>query len=129
MNSNLLQPCITESTRTVDKQKPTLIDNIFVNLFNKELKSGNLVEKISDHLANFIIIKNISKKTTKQKNKVTDLHSFNKDKYLEDLKELEDLHLQKHNNVNQTFIVYMISYFLLLLNMHHTKLYLKKKIN
>ena len=70
MNSNLLQSCITESTRTVDKQKPTLMDNIFVNLFNKELKSGNLVEKISDHLANFIIIKNISKKTTKQKNKV-----------------------------------------------------------
>ena len=82
MNSNLLQPCIIEPTRIVDKQKPTLIDNIFVNLFNKELKSGNLVEKISDGLPNFIIIKNINKKASKQKIKVRDLHSFNKENTL-----------------------------------------------
>ena len=106
MNSNLLQPCIIEPTRIVDKQKPTLVDNFFVNLFNKELKSGNLGQKISDHLPNFIIIKNINKKILKQKIKVRDLHSFNKHKYLEDLKELEDFHLQKHNNVNQMFNAY-----------------------
>ena len=35
-----------------------------------------------------------------------DLQIFNKDKYLEDLKELENLHLQKYNNVNQTFNIY-----------------------
>ena len=57
------------------------------------MKSGDLVKKISDHLTNFIIIKNVNKKTSKQKNKESDLHSFNKDKYLEDLKELENLHL------------------------------------
>ena len=79
MNSNLFQPCITEPTRIVDKQKPTLIDNIYVNLFNIELKSGNLVEKISDHLPNFIIITNINKKISKHKIKVRDLHSCNKD--------------------------------------------------
>ena len=78
MNSNLFQPCITEPTRIVDKQKPTLID-IYVNLFNVELKSGNLVEKISDHLPNFIIITNINKKISKHKIKVRDLHSCNKD--------------------------------------------------
>ena len=100
MNSNLLQPCIIERTRTVDKQNPNLMDNISVNLFNKGLKIGSLIEKISDHLPNFIIIKNLNKKTSKQKFKVRDLHSLDKDKYLEDLKELEVLHLQKHNNVN-----------------------------
>ena len=47
-----------------------------------------------------MIIKNINKKISKQKIQVRDLHSFDKDKYLEDLNELEDLHLQKHNNVN-----------------------------
>ena len=46
MNSNLLQTCIIEPTRIGDKQKPTLFENVFVNLFNKELNSGNLVEKI-----------------------------------------------------------------------------------
>ena len=84
-----------EPTRIVDKQKLTLIDNIFVNLFNIEVKSGNFIGKISDHLPNFTIIKSINKKTSKQKIKVRDLHSFDNDKYLEDLKELEDLHLQK----------------------------------
>ena len=87
-------------------KKPTLIDNIFVNLFNKKLKSGNLIKKISDHLPNLIIIKNINKKTSKQNIKVRDLNSFDQDKYLEDLKELEDLHLEKHNNVNQMFNIY-----------------------
>ena len=79
MNSNLDLPCITEPTRIVDKQKPTLIDNIFVNRFGKELKSGNLIKEISDCLPNFTNIKNINKKTSKQKIKVRDLHSFHKD--------------------------------------------------
>ena len=37
---------------------------------------------------------------------MSDLNSFDQDKYLEDLKELEDLHLEKHNNVNQMFNIY-----------------------
>ena len=81
MNSNLHLPCINEPTRIVDKQKPTLIDNTFVNLPSKELKSGNLIKKISDHLPNFINIKNINKKTSKQNIKVRDLNSFHKDTY------------------------------------------------
>ena len=68
MNSNLHRPCITEPTRIVDKQKRTLIDNIFVNLLSKELKSGNLIKKISDHLPNFINIKNIKQKDIKTEN-------------------------------------------------------------
>ena len=79
MNSNLHLPCITEPTRIADKQKPTLIDSIFVNLLSKELKSGNLIKKIFYHLPNFININNINKKTSKQKIKVRDLHSFHKD--------------------------------------------------
>ena len=79
MNSNLHLPCITEPTRIADKQKTTLIDSIFANLLSKELKSGNLIKKIFDHLPNFININNINKKTSKQKIKVRDLHSFHKD--------------------------------------------------
>ena len=126
MNSNLLQPCIIEPTRIFDKQKSTLIDNIFVNLFNKELKSGNLVEKISDHLPNFIIIKNINKKISIQNIKVRELNSFDKDKYLEDLEEPEDLHLQKYNNVNQMFNAYHDK-LLLIINKHALYKTLSKK--
>ena len=90
------------------------------------MKSGNLVEKISDHLPNFIIIKNINKNISKQKIKVRDLHSFNKEKYLEYLKELENLHLQKHKNVNQMLNVYHDK-LLLIINKHAPYETLSKK--
>ena len=57
MYENLCQPCITKPTRIVKNQKPTLIDNIFVNTIESPI-CGNLIEKISDHLPNFIIIEN-----------------------------------------------------------------------
>ena len=70
MSSNFLYPCITERTRLIRKQKPGLIDNMFVNFFNKKLISGNLFEKISDHLPSFVVIKDINnKQTNKQTNK------------------------------------------------------------
>ena len=64
MSSNFLYPCITERTRLIRKQKPGLIDNMFVNFFNKKLISGNLFEKISDHLPSFVVIKDINNKQT-----------------------------------------------------------------
>ena len=67
MYSNFLHPCITEPTRLIKKQKPSLINNIFVNFFNKKVISGNLFDKISDHLPNFVVIKNINNKTNKEK--------------------------------------------------------------
>ena len=36
------QPCIIEPTRCVNGSRPTLIDNIFINLIEKHITSGNL---------------------------------------------------------------------------------------
>ena len=58
MYENLCQPCIIQPTRIVDKQKPSLIDNIFINSIESPV-SGNL-DKISDHFPNFIIINKYS---------------------------------------------------------------------
>ena len=58
MYSNFLQQCMTEPTRFIKKQKPSLIDNIFVNLFNKKIVNDDLFDKISDHLPNIIVINN-----------------------------------------------------------------------
>ena len=57
-----------------------------------------------------------------------DLHSFDKDKYHEELKELEDLHLQKHNNVKQVFNIYHDK-LLLIINEHVQYKILSKKRN
>ena len=63
MASNFLQPCITEPTRIIQGNRPSIVDNIFTNIFDKELYSGNLLDKITDHLPNFLIIKKIKKQS------------------------------------------------------------------
>ena len=53
-------PCIDRPTRICPGPNGTtisLIDNIFTNDFNNEIKSGNLVTDLSDHFPNFISIK------------------------------------------------------------------------
>ena len=50
------QPCITEPTRITNSNKPSLVNNIFVNIFDNPV-SGNILEQISyDHLPNFVIL-------------------------------------------------------------------------
>ena len=41
-------------------QKPSIPDNIFTNSLEKEIISGNLVSKISDHMPNFMVLKNMT---------------------------------------------------------------------
>ena len=53
---NMLHPCITQPTRIIPHQRPTIIDNIFINS-NEEPISGNIINRISDHFPNFIVIK------------------------------------------------------------------------
>ena len=104
--SNFLQPCITEQTRLMKKQKPILTDTIFVNFFNKKMIGDNVFDKIPDHLPEVVVIKDINNKETKEKKK--DLKNFNHDKYLEDLKEIEKLNLLQYKNVYQGKLIYII---------------------
>ena len=43
MYSNFLQPCILEPTRIVANNRPSLIDNIFINTIDKKIDSGNII--------------------------------------------------------------------------------------
>ena len=61
MLDNSYQPCITEPTRIVNKSNPSLIDNIFSNSIEACI-SGNLFEKITDHMPTFVV-ENIKSKT------------------------------------------------------------------
>ena len=54
MYSNFYQPHIIYPTRIVPNAKPSLLDNIFSNCIYNDIISGNIIDKISDHLPNFI---------------------------------------------------------------------------
>ena len=64
MYENLCQTCITQPTRVVKKQTPSLIDNIFINTIESPM-SGNLLDRVSDHFPNFVIIDNSNTKKEK----------------------------------------------------------------
>ena len=70
MLSNYLQPIINKPTRVVKNQKPSLIDNIFLNATDKDITCGNLTSKISDHMPNFLVMKNVSFDRTKNQRKI-----------------------------------------------------------
>ena len=105
MSSNFLQPCITKPTRTVKYNRPSLVDNIFVNIYDKEIHSGNIIDKITDHLPNFVIIKNMRNKLQTQKFKIRNMKTF-KAKYFNDIKELDNLNLYQYKDVNKMCDVY-----------------------
>ena len=45
MYSNFLQPTISEPTRITINNRPSLTGNIFTNLYDKNIDSGNLQDK------------------------------------------------------------------------------------
>ena len=49
-------------------QRPSIVDNIFTNIFEKSLTSGNLDDKLTDHLLNFLFIVDLLDYCEKSKN-------------------------------------------------------------
>ena len=77
MYSHFFQPCITEPKRTAGRNKPSLIDNIIINTCTKSRNvGGNIIDKISDHLPNFLIIQNLKEERLKQKIQIKDMKNF-----------------------------------------------------
>ena len=93
MLKNGYQPCITEPTRIVNGNKPSLLDNIFSNSIEKCI-SGNLFDKISDHLPNFVIFENTKEKAKPKKIRRRNMKYSNELNYQADLllvlRELQD---------------------------------------
>jgi hypothetical protein len=84
MLDNGFQPCITEPTRIVHGNKPSLVDNIFSNSI-ETCSSGNLFEKISDHLPSFVIIQTIKNKPKPKSTRRRNMKNFNPGNFQADL--------------------------------------------
>ena len=55
MMANFLMPVITLPTK-INPKRHSIIDNIFTNQINPDMKSGNLSIGISDHIPSFLVI-------------------------------------------------------------------------
>ena len=83
MTLNWLSPQILGPSRVTAHEKPSLIDNIFTNFHNLDCTSGNLLDRISEHLPNFLIIEKIKTfKMPKNKIKKRDYSNFDKEKFI-----------------------------------------------
>ncbi len=117
MLANNFQPCLFQPTRHVPKE-PSLIDNIFVNDVENQILSGNLVEKISDHMPNFIITENTLNIGRPSKVKARDFKNFNQANFIKDLGEkLENFISSPYKDIVKAYRTFQET-FLEVLNKH-----------
>ena len=121
------QPCITEPTRITNSNKPSLVDNIFINTFD-DPSCGNILEHISyDHLPNFIVLEHHhtnKKKTIKKRDK----KNFDKDKFLADLLDNGNLLLNLINaKDSESACIYFLQKYVENLDIHQPMRDLSKK--
>ena len=85
MYLHFLQPHIIYPSRIVKNAKPSLLDNILSSHIDNELYSGNIIDKITDHMPNFLILPQYKKSETKMRHQKRDYKHFNEEKFLQDL--------------------------------------------
>ena len=128
MFQNNFQPCITEPTRITNANKPTLVDNIFINCFDDPI-CGNILEHISyDHLPNFVVL-NHTHKNKKHIRKKRDKRNFDPLKFQEKLLDNGNLLLELINaeSAQNACNIYMEKFLLVLNEMSPLKNLSKKE--
>ena len=83
--SNSFIPLILQPSR-ITSHSTTLIDNIFSNVIDPDIISGNLTATISDHLSQFAIITNMFGNTSGNKSKIyeRDWSKFDRENFILD---------------------------------------------
>ena len=78
MCPNFLWLCILEPAKTVANNRASIIDNIFINTIDKKIDSRNIIDKVSDHVPNFLLVKDITETKKYQKMKIRDMKNFDR---------------------------------------------------
>ena len=105
-----LLPTITLPTK-INSKNNTVIDNIFTSQYHPDLKSGNLLIGISDHLPSFLILPKTNQNHIPKKQNIfkRDMKNFDRENFVLDFLDidwLECLELDKNdvNNSTSNFI-------------------------
>ena len=81
------QPVILQPTRYTDKNRSSLIDNIFVNSLDLKATSGNFIAKVSGHMPNFITLERKIHITKKSNILKRNFKNFKESDYIKDIKD------------------------------------------
>ena len=100
--SNSFLPCIDQPTG-ISQNSSSTIDNIFPNLPTGEITSGNILTGISDHFAQFLILKNTNIYQCNTNMYKHDYSSFDEVKFLEDYQKLDNAHLENDTYVKNNY--------------------------
>ena len=106
MLQNSLQPVINRPTRILPTCKPSLIDNIFTNILDMNIISGNLTSKISDHCPNFMIAQGLRMNGKLFNRTVRDYSKFCEEKFKHDVGSIDISSYLVSDNVNEIFGMY-----------------------
>ena len=100
--SNNFLPCIDQPTR-ISTHSSTLIDNIFTNLLNPNIVSGNILTQTSDHLPQFLILQN--ENVTQNKTAVfkSDYSNFNGVHFVHDFNQMDFGYLNESSNIDSNY--------------------------
>ena len=108
--SNSFIPLILQPTR-ITSHSNTLIDNIFSNVIDPDIISGNLTATISDHLPQFSIIPNVFGNITGNKSNIyeRDWSKFDQENFILDYSSVdwEDLLKIYELNVDNSTKIYL----------------------
>ena len=101
LSSNSFIPLILQPT-SIYSHSNTLIDNIFSNVIDSDIISGNLTATISDHLPQFSIIPNMFGNILGNKSKIyeRDWSKFDRENFILDYFSVEWEHLLKIDELN-----------------------------
>ena len=94
-----LIPTVDKPTR-VRSTSATLIDNIFVNVPEMVLVSGNIISDISYHFSQFCILTSIANQTKEESNNVRDFSKFSFDSFSADISQVDWNEILERDNVD-----------------------------
>ena len=98
-------PHVLGPTRITENEQASLIDIFFIDFHHMQCTSGNILEKMSDHLPNFLTIEKLNYHIKKyDKPYKRDYTNFDEENLLKDIKKLNlNKQIQKINDLNEKY--------------------------
>ena len=84
-------------------QRPSIVENVFINIFEKSLSSDSLIDKTTDHLPNFLFIVDFIDQQKNKKIRIRNIKAFNGETYFKDPDSLKSLNYINFADVNEIY--------------------------